>query len=263
MSVIDRISSSISELSKFGQEEINYTSSIIGTVLSIDGTNTCTIQPVDTKRTPISNILLISDSNSAPTLVPAIGTTVTVTLFSSNSGYIAQHGSVGKVALAPGTNNYGGLIILSDAVARFNNIENLINSFFLLYNSHVHPVTAIGVPTGPTPSLETSTLTITVNSDLENPIVTHGNGVADKVSYLNNLQQAKSQVETTTALLSGVKEQLRNANITLANMTQTENPVAFSTQQAKIADLERQQANITETAKKAQTMLDYLNANPQ
>lgn len=60
----------------------------------------------------------------------------------------------------------GGMVLLLQLVAKLNNIENLLNQFIALYNSHTHPVSgsATGVPVVP----EDNTLTPTQRADIEN-----------------------------------------------------------------------------------------------
>ena len=63
---------------------------------------------------------------------------------------------------------------MNELVTKLNNLENKLNTFIGLYNAHVHVET--GGSTSPTVSLVVGTLTPTVKANIENPLITHGNG---------------------------------------------------------------------------------------
>jgi hypothetical protein len=66
----------------------------------------------------------------------------------------------------------GGMVEVIKLVEKINNIENLLNGFIALYNTHVHEVTAVSSPTLPTTSVEGGSLTPTQRSDIENTKIT-------------------------------------------------------------------------------------------
>lgn len=65
----------------------------------------------------------------------------------------------------------GGMVKLLDTVQRFNNIENLLNAFFDLFNLHTHNVTAVGSPSGPSLAQQGNKLTPTQRTDIENTAI--------------------------------------------------------------------------------------------
>lgn len=62
----------------------------------------------------------------------------------------------------------GGMVKVISLTEKLNNIENLLNGFIDSYNTHTHPVTATGSPTGVPVVPETGTLTPTERTDIEN-----------------------------------------------------------------------------------------------
>ena len=66
----------------------------------------------------------------------------------------------------------GGMVEVLKLVDRLNKVENLLNSFFTLYNSHTHVVSSVGAPTALPVPLETQTLTPTQRGDIENTKIT-------------------------------------------------------------------------------------------
>lgn len=65
----------------------------------------------------------------------------------------------------------GGLVKVINMVERMNLIENRFNSHLTAYNTHTHPVTAVGSPTGLTVP-DSNDLTPTTRDDIENPKIT-------------------------------------------------------------------------------------------
>lgn len=272
MSAINSIRESIMELAKAGQENNENNFIILGTVIDVDlPNNTCRIQPLDTNRTLIDNILLSSDAGVAPSSVPTVGTQVIVNLFSPTSGYIAKSGKVQSVSLAPGTINYGGVVIIADLVARLNAIENLINTFIsTTFNTHTHliilPVpgtpTAVPIPVG------VNFLTLTTNSDIENVKVVHGNGHANNTAYKAKLDAALIVLNEAEQVLNNLFTQLRSAQLSLetAKALASANPAAgvdYSNIETTIEGLHKAIKNATLVKNQAQATLDNLIANPE
>jgi hypothetical protein len=190
----------------------------MGTVISIDSASTCTVQPLDITRTPVSNILLTSDDTASPSFVPAVGSRVTVNIFSSNSGYIAQNGSVSKTSISTGTINYGGIVIVQSVVNKLNAIENLLNDLISKHNTHIHPavdsITTALITISPTATLETTLIApITVVSDLENTAATHGNGVSDNTAYIAQLKVLSDQADVLAATVAHLQTIYPNPDI--------------------------------------------------
>ncbi len=80
--------------------------------------------------------------------------------------------SANQIQFNDGSN--GGIPLSPSVSQRLNNIENFINNFVPIYNSHVHVLTLTsGTGTAaPTTSTETNTLTPTQPSDIENQNIT-------------------------------------------------------------------------------------------
>ena len=73
--------------------------------------------------------------------------------------------------------NYGGLIIVAELTEKLNNLENAFNTHLSLYNLHTHAGVTSGVSTtSPVVVPDTQTLTPTIDTELENTTVLHGNG---------------------------------------------------------------------------------------
>lgn len=218
MAYTDEIINSFKELNRLTTEQENKGEILIGRVkfISSDGL-TCSVQPLDSNRTIIPNIFLTSDLN-LPLLTPQLESLVTVILFNETSGCIIQQGGVQKAEIAG--NDYGGIIITAKLVEKLNNVENLLNSFFALYNAHIHP-TPSG-PSSPTTSLELNTLTPTVVSDVENTIVQHGKGVTQNASYTQQVVTAAEELRTAEDNLYDAKD---NPNSSLEQINNLQNVV--------------------------------------
>jgi len=263
MSVTDDIANSIGELARHSASGIDNPHSIVGSIVSIDSANTCTIQPQDTNRTVIQNVLLTSDSGVAPTYVPAIGTQVIVSLFGPNSGFLAQHGAVQSVALAVGTSNYGGLVKVTDVVSRLNKIENKVNDIISKYNTHTHAgVTSGGAVTAvPTP-LEVGTLTPTVNSDIENTVVTHGNGQTNKTAYVASAAAIQTQIDTLQSQINGKLLQQVEAQGAINSSNNASDPVGYKQAQGRCDALNDQISALIKQRSALYKQLNDINSNP-
>jgi len=79
-----------------------------------------------------------------------------------------------KIQLNDGS--YGGLIQIQKLITKINNLENLVNDLAAKFNTHSHILTLTsGTGTAaPTAAPETNVLTPTQQTDIENPLITHG-----------------------------------------------------------------------------------------
>ena len=156
----------------------------------VDGT----VGPVD--MTAFTCDVMVGDSNGSTTYhdvtlrvlknsqasfieIPVVGSACTIYFMDGNLGrpkmfMVDQTAQllINCTQVAFNGGNLGGMVKVIDLVTRLNNIENLVNSFFALFNGHTHNVTAVGAPTGPTLAQETQTLTPTQRTDIENPVIT-------------------------------------------------------------------------------------------
>ena len=155
---------------------------IDGKILSVDKVAyTCDVQVGDSKgNTTYYNVTLRVLKNAQASIVeiPKVGTACTIYFADGHLGrpklFMVHETDELQVNCRQVTFNkgqLGGMVKVQDTVTRLNNIENLLNTFFILFNTHTHNVTAVGSPTGPTIQQQTGTLTPTVVTDIENPLI--------------------------------------------------------------------------------------------
>jgi hypothetical protein len=211
MSYSDSIANSIAYLAQNSVLNDPLITNIVGvitkinTVTDINGTTTfASVLPFDSTLNELGFVQL-SPNNSSLNFTPSVGSTVIVNLFDENSGYISQYGAVSQVTLAPGSTNYSGMCIVGDVTTKLNNLESTVNDlrnmildFQTIYNAHTHEVASFGTPsTNLQPTYDDtapSALTLTQASDIENPQVTHGNGIPDQTAWYNNLQLIQNNI---------------------------------------------------------------------
>lgn len=163
-------------------------------VCNVDAVNesdyTCDCTPISgNEDTQIAGVLLNSEANAGFTLIPSIGSTVIVGVSDfDNLPFVMMFEEISKVLITVGdstleiTNGLfkfnggsnGGMILINSMVDRMNKVENLVNDIISKYNAHTHPYINVATPanTSPTTSTETTTLTPTVKSDIENTAIT-------------------------------------------------------------------------------------------
>jgi malonyl CoA-acyl carrier protein transacylase len=79
----------------------------------------------------------------------------------------------GKIKMNDGS--YGSLIQIQKLVDKINAVENLLNGFIALYNSHTHVVVAAPGTSNTTLALENQNISpVTSVADIENDKITHG-----------------------------------------------------------------------------------------
>lgn len=167
---------------------------IVGTIKSVDeDKSTCVV--VIENGVELPNVLLQSSVCDGLLIVPKKDSTVYVLTSKYNSPLIVQYSDLEKLYLQVGdgsltvfkdtANNqpliqlndgsYGGLIKIDELVKKINALENLINGFITIYNTHTHTASAFGSPTTVPSSVETQNISPTTQkSDLENTNVNHG-----------------------------------------------------------------------------------------
>lgn len=161
-------------------------------VLSVDkSARTCKVKPLSSRAdTEIDDVGLMAEKNDGEFKIPTVGSTVGVLMSTQVSPHIVSWSDldewylvIGKTTIDMkngtiklGDGSYDGLVKVASITEKLNNIENLLNTFFTLYNAHTHPYVNVTTPatTSPTTSLETQTLTPTQQSDIENNKITHG-----------------------------------------------------------------------------------------
>ncbi len=172
------------------------TQSFIGKVLTVDEANyTCTVMPIDSEA-EIFKVRLkatIDNLKKGVISIPAVDSFVIVGLLGNNenSAFVVWCSNIKKYYIVGDGGNTlefkddgtilingdtcGGLVKVSDLVTRLNSIENTINAHLLKYNTHLHPGGTISGSTGVPNVIDTDTVTVTVNSNIENTKVKHGN----------------------------------------------------------------------------------------
>lgn len=145
------------------------------TVDSVDLTNlTCYCVPINDDA-DIQEVRLMANNDNGFLLIPKVDSIVVVSFLSDSSAYVSMVSKVSEIQLN-GT-NYGGLIRVEELTTKLNNLENAFNQHLTLYNVHTHAgVMAGSSTTTPVVVPDTQTLTPTVETDLENTTVLHGNG---------------------------------------------------------------------------------------
>ena len=149
-------------------------------VSSVDiNSRTCVCTPLnDTSVADIQGVRFQSTVDDGVILQPAIGSTVTVLLSTRVSPLIVSYSQLDEVFIvAPqvqfNKGNLGGMVKVISLTTKLNNLENLVNNFITLYNSHTH-VTSCPAGAGtasPTPNIESQVLTPTQRNDIENTAI--------------------------------------------------------------------------------------------
>lgn len=145
----------------------------------------CDVILDDDDELVVPNILLGYDK-SGVVVKPTVDKMVFVVFVSKTTGIVVMAEQSEDIELMG--NEFGGLPKIEALVEKINNIEDLLNDLASKYNSHTHPiptlVTACGSGAGTTTPSNTSTtattestvITPTQVSDIENEKVKHGNG---------------------------------------------------------------------------------------
>ena len=151
-----------------------------GIVTDVDTVQfTCTVQVGgDTENSSFYNVPLrvLIGSQSAWVEIPVINTSCLLNFRDGNlqRPQLVMVDQIQDLLVTPKGNvifnggNNGGMVLLLKLVERMNLIENAFNQFVADYNTHIHPVTAVGSPTGVPVVPETGNLTPTQRTDIEN-----------------------------------------------------------------------------------------------
>ena len=132
---------------------------------------TCTCTPVNGDA-DLLDVRLISQSANGFLILPSVDSIVIVSSIDNLTYYVSMFSEVDEIQLNGDT--YDGLVKVNDLVTKINNLENKVNAIITAYNAHIHVET--GASTAPTVSLVVGTLTPTVQANIENTTVKHGNG---------------------------------------------------------------------------------------
>lgn len=168
---VDAIRTALKKLNETNEEIY----SIVCKVSSVDtSAKTCDCTPIDGSA-DLLGVRLMAKNQTGLFLIPKVNSDVVVTMINRNTGYVALFSELTEIQL--NGKNYDGLVMINDLVTKLNNLENKLNTFMTLYNTHVHTgVTSGTSSTAVTPSIISGTLTPTIKADLENSTVKQGNG---------------------------------------------------------------------------------------
>lgn len=149
----------------------------------------CTPQG-DSVEAPFTNVLLMASVDDGLLYVPALNSTVVVAYSEFQQPYIALFSELQRIFLVVGNSlvditgsliklndgSFGGLVKVAQLTQKLNNLENLVNDLVSKFNSHTHILTLTsGTGTAaPTAAPETTVITPTQQSDIENTKITHG-----------------------------------------------------------------------------------------
>ena len=169
MSVNQDILNSIREANKFIMPY-----SIVCEVLAVTG-DKCDCSPVNGDADLI-DVRLQASTTTGILITPTVGSNVVVSLLSNGSAFVSMYSDIDSIQL--NGSNYDGLVKVNDLVTKLNNLENKVNGIIATFNAHTHPyinvVTPANTSAASTPVV--GTLTPTVKANIENPLITHGNG---------------------------------------------------------------------------------------
>lgn len=133
-----------------------------------------------------------ADPNDGVIIIPTVGSTVKIARSVENNPFVLMFSDIdgfsiitedGKTQFIINKNgaiqfndgSYDGLVKIGSLVTKLNNLENKVNTIITTFNSHVHPgVTSGSSSTSTSATPVTGSLTPTNQSDIENPLITHG-----------------------------------------------------------------------------------------
>lgn len=150
----------------------------------------CNVTVLSDFTASIPDVQLMAGVEDGFLLVPSVDSQVVVCVADNKTPYVSMFSQLDKVLCVVGDmgievtstaiklndGSFDGLVKIADLVTKLNNLENIVNDLITKYNAHTHPYVNVAAPatTSPTTSLETDTLTLTQQSDLENTSITHG-----------------------------------------------------------------------------------------
>jgi len=162
---------------------------IIGTVESVDEDKAICSVKIQTDVT-LPNVSLQASICDGLLIIPVVDSTVYVLTSKYNTPLVIQWSDIDKFMLQVGdsyleVNNDGsfqfndgsfdGLVKVGELVKKINALENLLNGFITIYNSHTHTASSFGSPTTVPSAIESQQISpITQQQDIENDKIKHG-----------------------------------------------------------------------------------------
>ena len=168
MSVNQDILNSIREANKFIMPY-----SIVCEVLAVTG-DKCDCSPVNGDADLI-DVRLQASTTTGILITPTVGSNVVVSLLSNGSAFVSMYSDIDSIQL--NGSNYDGLVKVNDLVTKLNNLENDLNTLKTAFSTWVTVPNDGGAALKvATASWYAASLTPTVKANIENPLITHGNG---------------------------------------------------------------------------------------
>ena len=155
---------------------------IIGTVESVDEDKAiCSVKIQNDVTLP--NVSLQASICDGLLIIPVVDSTVYVLTSKYNTPLVIQWSDIDKFMLQVGDSylevkndgSFDGLVKVGALVDKINALENLLNGFITIYNSHTHTAPSGGGPTSVTSAIESQQISpITQQKDIENELIKHG-----------------------------------------------------------------------------------------
>jgi aromatic ring-opening dioxygenase LigB subunit len=173
------------------------TQAFIGKVLKVtEGSKyTCNVMPIDSEAEIFSVRLkpTIDGTKKGIIAIPTVGSFVIVGLINNNenSAFIIWCSNIKKYFIIDDNNNiieftnadiqlngshHNGLVKVKELTDKLNELEKTVNTLISTYNGHTHTGGTIFGSTGPVSVPDTDVLVPTLQAEIENTKVKHGNG---------------------------------------------------------------------------------------
>lgn len=135
---------------------------------------TCDCTAIDGKaEVNFPGVQLMAEVDDGELKIPAIGSTVIIAYSEYVLPFVLMYSSIDSIIFMGG--DLGGMVKVIDLTTKLNNLENLVNDLVGKYNTHVHGgVTTGGGVSGITNLIESTTLTPTNQTEIENTKITQG-----------------------------------------------------------------------------------------
>ena len=157
-------------IQEIAKKSISFKGIRVGTVVSVDdSTRTCTVNVLDS-GTDLDGVRLHCSGVVANGAYykPSIGSVVGVVPLFEFEYAVVLWSELDSITLLDGS--YDGLVKSPALTTKLNNLENKVNDLITFINTHSHA--SNGSP--PSPPFTGGDLTLTNQSEIENPLITHG-----------------------------------------------------------------------------------------
>lgn len=134
---------------------------------------TCVVVALSGKAGNEFTTRLMASVDDGVLIIPAVESTVVISMSDFNTPAIVQYSEVEKIVLRGG--DLGGLVKVIKLTEKLNNLEELLNDLVEKYNTHTHAgVTSGSSSTAVTTAIETGIITPTQRNEIENDKINHG-----------------------------------------------------------------------------------------